>query len=142
MRNMAELGAPTGVGNCSIYHHFGSKKGVISALLAEIILGYQDTVLAVLDRHVKSATPARCGLQRPGAPSRTWTTSPSTSPSSSSPGTSATRDPVGTNYPMLTAEQALADLAALELDAEAAEKINSRCSLADSGQIKPLFVGL
>lgn len=42
----AKLSASSGVSNGSIYHHFGSKQGVLAALLAEIITGYQNTVLS------------------------------------------------------------------------------------------------
>jgi AcrR family transcriptional regulator len=51
----AKLSASSGVSNGSIYHHFGSKEGVLAALLAEIITGYQHTVLAVLDTHTDDA---------------------------------------------------------------------------------------
>lgn len=53
--NMAELSSSSGVSNGSIYHHFGSKEGVLAALVAEIILDYQDAVLAVLDTHAYDA---------------------------------------------------------------------------------------
>ncbi|MFE6098272.1 TetR/AcrR family transcriptional regulator [Streptomyces massasporeus] len=47
--SVAALSAASGVSNGSIYHHFGSKDGVLAALLVEIIENYQHAVLGVLD---------------------------------------------------------------------------------------------
>lgn len=47
--SVAALSASSGVSNGSIYHHFGSKEGVLAALLVEIIESYQQAVLTALD---------------------------------------------------------------------------------------------
>lgn len=70
----AKLSASSGVSNGSIYHHFGSKEGVLAALLAEIILDYQDTVLAVLDTHADSThDSAHAGVLETVATHLRWT---------------------------------------------------------------------
>ncbi|MEU0164005.1 TetR/AcrR family transcriptional regulator [Streptomyces iakyrus] len=53
--SVAALSAASGVSNGSIYHHFGSKEGVLAALLVEIIESYQGAVLTVLDDHPDDA---------------------------------------------------------------------------------------
>src|SRR4051795_4617839 len=50
-----DLTAATGVSNGSIYHHFGAKDGVLAALVADALAGYQDGLLAGLDAHADDA---------------------------------------------------------------------------------------
>lgn len=49
--SIADLVSASGVSNGSLYHHFGTKDGVLGALLLSAVEDYQNTVLAVLDRH-------------------------------------------------------------------------------------------
>src|SRR3954469_703229 len=53
--SIADLTAATGVSHGSIYHHFGAKDGVLAALVADALAGYQDGLLAVLDAHAEDA---------------------------------------------------------------------------------------
>lgn len=49
--SVADLVATSGVSNGSIYHHFGTKDGVLGELLLRAVEDYQDAILAVLDQH-------------------------------------------------------------------------------------------
>jgi AcrR family transcriptional regulator len=49
--SLAELSTSSGVSNGSIYHHFGSKDGVLAALLCRIVEDNQAVLLAVLDTY-------------------------------------------------------------------------------------------
>lgn len=49
--SIGDLTAASGVSNGSIYHHFGSKSGVLAEVVADALEGYQEGLLAVLDRH-------------------------------------------------------------------------------------------
>lgn len=53
--SLAELSASSGVSNGSIYHHFGSKDGVLAALLCRIVENNQAVLRAVLDAHPEDA---------------------------------------------------------------------------------------
>ena len=53
--SVADLSARSGVSNGSIYHHFGSKDGVLAALLVLAIDGYQQQVLRALHEHPDDA---------------------------------------------------------------------------------------
>jgi AcrR family transcriptional regulator len=57
--SVAELIDASGVSNGSIYHHFGSKEGVLAALVIDALGDYQARLLTVLDAH---ADDARRGL--------------------------------------------------------------------------------
>lgn len=49
--SIGELTAASGVSNGSIYHHFGSKDGVLAEVVAGALEGYHRTLLAVLADH-------------------------------------------------------------------------------------------
>lgn len=53
--SLAELSRSSGVSNGSIYHHFGSKDGVLTALLYRIVEANQGVLLAVLDAYPDDA---------------------------------------------------------------------------------------
>ncbi|MGH3725219.1 MAG: TetR/AcrR family transcriptional regulator [Mycobacterium sp.] len=48
---LVELSAASGVSNGSIYHHFGSKDGVLAAVLVDAVAKYQAAASALLDLH-------------------------------------------------------------------------------------------
>ncbi|HET6505649.1 MAG TPA: TetR/AcrR family transcriptional regulator [Baekduia sp.] len=49
--SIGELTAASGVSNGSIYHHFGSKEGVLAEVVAGALEGYHRTLLAALAAH-------------------------------------------------------------------------------------------
>lgn len=49
--SIGDLTAASGVSNGSIYHHFGSKEGVLAEVVAGALEGYQQGLVAVLARH-------------------------------------------------------------------------------------------
>ena len=49
--SIGDLTAASGVSNGSIYHHFGSKEGVLGEVVAGALEGYQRGLLAVLAQH-------------------------------------------------------------------------------------------
>lgn len=49
--SIADLTAASGVSNGSIYHHFGSKEGVLAEVVASALEGYQRGLLAALAQH-------------------------------------------------------------------------------------------
>lgn len=49
--SIGDLTAASGVSNGSIYHHFGSKEGVLAEVVATALEGYQHGVLAALTDH-------------------------------------------------------------------------------------------
>ncbi|WP_421840447.1 TetR/AcrR family transcriptional regulator [Mycobacterium sp.] len=49
--SMADLVSASGVSNGSVYHHFGTKDGVLGALLLRVVENYQNSILIVLDDH-------------------------------------------------------------------------------------------
>jgi AcrR family transcriptional regulator len=49
--SIGDLTAASGVSNGSIYHHFGSKEGVLAEVVAGALEGYQQGLLAVLNDH-------------------------------------------------------------------------------------------
>jgi AcrR family transcriptional regulator len=49
--SISDLTAASGVSNGSIYHHFGSKEGVLAEVVATALEGYQRGLLAALARH-------------------------------------------------------------------------------------------
>jgi AcrR family transcriptional regulator len=49
--SIGELTAASGVSNGSIYHHFGSKEGVLAEVVAGALEGYHETLLAALAEH-------------------------------------------------------------------------------------------
>lgn len=53
--SVAALSGASGVSNGSIYHHFGSKEGVLAALLVGIVEENQTVLLEALDRHADDA---------------------------------------------------------------------------------------
>jgi AcrR family transcriptional regulator len=53
--SMGALSARSGVSNGSIYHHFGSKEGVTSALILDAVQDYQDGIFALLERFADDA---------------------------------------------------------------------------------------
>lgn len=48
---IVELSERSGVSNGSIYHHFGSKEGVLAAVLVGVIDDYQRTLIGALEAH-------------------------------------------------------------------------------------------
>jgi AcrR family transcriptional regulator len=48
---IGEITAASGVSNGSIYHHFGSKEGVLAEVVAGALEGYQQGLVAVLAEH-------------------------------------------------------------------------------------------
>ncbi|MFC9839242.1 TetR/AcrR family transcriptional regulator [Rhodococcus sp. NPDC127530] len=48
---LTELSKASGVSNGSIYHHFGSKDGVLAAVLIDAVSIYQQEAKALLDQH-------------------------------------------------------------------------------------------
>jgi AcrR family transcriptional regulator len=53
--SMGALSARSGVSNGSIYHHFGSKEGVIGALILEAMQDYQHGIFALLEKFAGDA---------------------------------------------------------------------------------------
>jgi AcrR family transcriptional regulator len=53
--SVAALSSASGVSNGSIYHHFGSKEGVLAALLVGIVEANQAVLLDALERHSDDA---------------------------------------------------------------------------------------
>jgi AcrR family transcriptional regulator len=53
--SIADLTAASGASNGSIYHHFGSKDGVLTAIVVGALGGYQDGLLSRLDEHAADA---------------------------------------------------------------------------------------
>jgi AcrR family transcriptional regulator len=49
------IAARSGASNGSIYHHFGSKDGILAALYVDAVASYQDEVLALLRAHAADA---------------------------------------------------------------------------------------
>jgi AcrR family transcriptional regulator len=49
--SISDLTAASGVSNGSIYHHFGSKEGVLAEVVAGALAGYQEGLLAALAQH-------------------------------------------------------------------------------------------
>jgi AcrR family transcriptional regulator len=49
--SIGDLTAASGVSNGSIYHHFGSKDGVLAEVVAGALEGYHQTLLATLAEH-------------------------------------------------------------------------------------------
>jgi AcrR family transcriptional regulator len=49
------LTARSGVSNGSIYHHFGSRDGVIASLVLDVFAGYQGEVVELLEAHAEDA---------------------------------------------------------------------------------------
>ncbi|MBF4161049.1 TetR/AcrR family transcriptional regulator [Nocardioides acrostichi] len=56
--SIAALSERSGVSNGSIYHHFGSKEGVLDALLFRAASDLQEHLLAALDDHLDDARAA------------------------------------------------------------------------------------
>jgi AcrR family transcriptional regulator len=67
--SLAELSTNSGVSNGSIYHHFGSKDGVLTALLRRIIEDNEAVLLAVLDAYPDDA---RAGVLQTVAQQLEW----------------------------------------------------------------------
>jgi AcrR family transcriptional regulator len=53
--SIADLTAASGVSNGSIYHHFGSKDGVLAALVVTALERYQQGILATFAAHADDA---------------------------------------------------------------------------------------
>jgi AcrR family transcriptional regulator len=49
------IAARSGASNGSIYHHFGSKDGILAALYTSAVASYQDELLALLREHADDA---------------------------------------------------------------------------------------
>jgi AcrR family transcriptional regulator len=60
--SIGDLTAASGVSNGSIYHHFGSKEGVLARLVLDALSDYQGKVLALLEEHETDARGAINGL--------------------------------------------------------------------------------
>jgi AcrR family transcriptional regulator len=56
--SIGDLTAASGVSNGSIYHHFGSKEGVLAALVLDALADYQTGLLARLTEHEHDAAVA------------------------------------------------------------------------------------
>jgi AcrR family transcriptional regulator len=50
-----QIAARSGASNGSIYHHFGSKDGILAALYVAALASYQDELLALLRAHADDA---------------------------------------------------------------------------------------
>ncbi|WP_280270116.1 TetR/AcrR family transcriptional regulator [Nocardia wallacei] len=57
--SIAELTAASGVSNGSLYHHFGSKDGVLAALVVDALAGFQEGVLETLGARTDAASAIR-----------------------------------------------------------------------------------
>ena len=53
--SIAGLTDESGVSNGSIYHHFGSRDGVIASLVLDAFSSYQEGLLSLLDEHQEDA---------------------------------------------------------------------------------------
>jgi AcrR family transcriptional regulator len=62
--SLSDLTAGSGVSNGSIYHHFGSKEGVLAALVLDALGDYQAGMLARLAEHENDAPAAIRALVR------------------------------------------------------------------------------